>query len=205
MGHKSMLYVVLKRLLDVVVALATLTLLLPVFAVIAVAIVVTDGRPIFYFQNRVGCAGRKFRFIKFRTMRRDADALLKSLAAQNEAGGTIFKMKHDPRVTPVGRWLRRFSMDELPQLIHVLTGDMTLVGPRPPRTEEVAAYRVQDMARLAVPQGLTCIWQISGRSDLPFDRQVELDVEYIRNRSLWMDLKILALTVPAVLGGKGAY
>ena len=138
MGHKSMLYVVLKRLLDVVVALATLTLLLPVFAVIAVAIVVTDGRPIFYFQNRVGCAGRKFRFIKFRTMRRDADALLKSLAAQNEAGGTIFKMKHDPRVTPVGRWLRRFSMDELPQLIHVLTGDMTLVGPRPPRTEEVA-------------------------------------------------------------------
>jgi lipopolysaccharide/colanic/teichoic acid biosynthesis glycosyltransferase len=199
------MYTFSKRLLDIAISLTALLCLLPLFAVIALAILVTDGRPIFYAQTRVGRFGRRFRFYKFRTMVRNADALLKDLACKNEAGGVIFKMRSDPRITWVGRWLRRFSIDEMPQLLHVLSGEMTLVGPRPPKVEEVAEYRVNDMARLTVAQGLTCLWQVSGRSELPFDRQVELDVEYVRKRGIWMDLTILARTIPAVLGGRGAY
>ena len=199
------MYEIFKRLLDIVVSSVALLLLLPLFAFLAAAVYATDGGPVFYSQDRIGRSGRRFRFLKFRSMMQNADALLKELACKNEAGGIIFKMRHDPRITSVGRWMRRFSLDELPQLILVLTGDMTLVGPRPPKPEEVEQYRVQDLARLTVAQGLTCLWQISGRSELPFDKQVELDVKYIRERGCWTDLRILVLTIPAVLSGKGAY
>jgi lipopolysaccharide/colanic/teichoic acid biosynthesis glycosyltransferase len=142
---------------------------------------------------------------KFRTMRTDAEKLKEQLIKHNEAGGVIFKMKRDPRITRVGRILRKLSLDELPQVINVVRGEMSIVGPRPPVPSEVAEYTPADRRRLEARPGLTCLWQVSGRSDIPFERQVSLDVEYIETRSLWQDLVILARTVPAVLLGKGAY
>ena len=195
-----------KRLVDFAGAGVGLVLLLPVFLAIAVAVKRSGPGPVFFSQIRVGLDGRFFRFWKFRTMRQDAEALKASLAAKNEsADGVIFKMKDDPRITKVGRFLRRTSLDELPQLWNVFVGDMSLVGPRPPVPSEVALYTLEDRKRLHVKPGLTCLWQIEGRSDLPFRDQVRLDKEYIRSQSLWRDLLILLRTIPAVIGGKGAY
>jgi lipopolysaccharide/colanic/teichoic acid biosynthesis glycosyltransferase len=195
-----------KRALDVTVALTLLVALAPLFALVALLIKATDRGPVLFWQLRVGRWGREFRFPKFRSMVPNAERLLADLLAQNHhKNGVTFKLKRDPRVTWIGRILRRTSIDELPQLWCVLTGRMTLVGPRPAVPREVARYTLVERRRLAVTPGLTCIWQVSGRGNIPFDRQVEMDIEYIENWSLLLDLKILVRTVPAVLTGRGAY
>ena len=196
-----------KRLFDIVVSLSMLIMLSPLFLVVAAAIKFTDGGDVFFWQTRVGRWGREFRFPKFRSMVRNAEQLKDKLLAQNQHGGAgvTFKMKKDPRVTPIGRIIRRLSIDELPQVWNVLKGDMSIVGPRPPVPREVALYTLADRRRLDVTPGLTCIWQVSGRGDIPFPQQVALDVEYIESQSFWLDVKLLLATVPAVLLGKGAY
>ena len=196
----------LKRLIDIVASSLALLLLTPFILLIALAIKATSDGPVFFVQTRVGKYGRHFRFYKFRSMYVGAERQKHLLMSQNEsADGVIFKMKNDPRVTPVGRFLRKYSIDELPQLFNVLTGDMSLVGPRPPLPEEVAHYTISDRKRLDVKPGLTCFWQIEGRSAIPFKQQVALDEEYIRSWSLKQDLLILLKTIPAILSGKGAY
>jgi lipopolysaccharide/colanic/teichoic acid biosynthesis glycosyltransferase len=196
----------LKRAVDVVVAALALVALCPLFALVAAAIKLTDGGPVLFWQTRVGQRGRELRFPKFRSMGLDAEKKKDALLAANDHGGSVtFKMKRDPRVTPVGRIIRKLSIDEMPQLWLVLTGDMSLVGPRPPVPREVEKYTLADRRRLDVKPGLTCIWQVSGRGDIPFEKQVRLDVDYIESRSLWLDLKLLFQTVPAVVLGRGAY
>jgi lipopolysaccharide/colanic/teichoic acid biosynthesis glycosyltransferase len=194
-----------KRTLDIVASLLVLLVLIPLFALIAAAVWVEDGGPIFFAQTRVGRYGRHFKMFKIRSMCCNAEQRLKEVLARNQhAEGVTFKLKTDPRITRVGKWLRKFSLDELPQFYNVLTGDMSLVGPRPPVPREVAKYSLADRRRLAIKPGITCVWQISGRSEIDFSGQVKLDVAYIENQSFWSDLKILALTLPAVLSGKGA-
>jgi len=198
----------LKRALDIVVSLAMLIVLSPLFAVVALCIKLTDGGPVIFRQVRVGQWGREFPFPKFRSMCTNAEKLKDSLLAQSHHAGTsavTFKMKRDPRVTWIGRIIRKLSIDELPQLMCVLKGDMSLVGPRPPVPREVALYTLADRRRLDAVPGLTCIWQVSGRGDIPFPQQVQLDVDYIESQSFWLDIKLLLATVPAVLLGKGAY
>ena len=196
----------LKRIIDIAVSVLALAALSPVFLVLALAVKLTSPGPVIFAQTRVGRFGRHFTFYKFRSMYRDAEARKAALLAANESkDGVIFKMKDDPRITPVGRFIRKFSLDELPQLFNVLIGDMSLVGPRPPVPSEVREYTLEDRKRLNVIPGITCIWQVSGRSDIPFNEQVRLDKEYIGNRSFWRDIVILFKTVPAILSGKGAY
>jgi lipopolysaccharide/colanic/teichoic acid biosynthesis glycosyltransferase len=195
-----------KRSLDIVVSALMLAGLLPLFLLLAAAIKVHDRGPVLFWQNRVGRWGRVFRFPKFRSMVVDAEKVRNELISQNQHGdGVTFKMKRDPRITPIGRLIRKFSLDELPQLWCVLKGEMTLVGPRPPLPKEVARYSLADRRRLEVTPGLTCFWQVQGRADIPFEQQVKLDVEYIEQRSLTLDFRLLFATVPAVLTGRGAY
>lgn len=197
---------VLKRLIDSVVSIGMLLVLAPLFAVVALMIKFTDGGPVLFWQARVGKWGREFPFPKFRSMVTNAEKLKDDLLSQSQhADAKTFKMKNDPRITWIGRIIRKLSIDELPQLWCVLNGDMSLVGPRPPLPREVAIYSLSDRRRLDITPGLTCIWQVSGRGDIPFPQQVELDVKYIHSHSLTNDLKILLMTVPAVLFGKGAY
>jgi len=196
----------LKRLFDVLVSAAMFLLLAPLLLAVGLAIKATDGGPVLFWQVRVGRWGQEFRFPKFRSMVVDAERLQAQLAAQSHhADQRTFKMKRDPRVTWIGRIIRKTSIDELPQLWNVLKGEMSLVGPRPPVPSEVAQYTLADRRRLDVTPGLTGLWQVSGRGDVPFPRQVALDVQYVESRSLWLDLKILLATVPAVIFGKGAY
>lgn len=196
----------LKRLLDLVIALPLALLLTPGFALLAALIRLESPGSVFFAQTRIGRHGKPFKMFKFRSMYVDAEERKKELEAQNEsAGGVIFKMKRDPRITRVGRFIRKASIDELPQLWNVIRGDMSLVGPRPPVPAEVAEYTISDRRRLEVIPGITCIWQVSGRSDIPFDQQVELDSEYIESQSFWGDVKLLLKTIPAVLLGRGAY
>jgi lipopolysaccharide/colanic/teichoic acid biosynthesis glycosyltransferase len=173
--------------------------------VIAVAIRLDSPGPAFYRQMRVGRDGRRFPMLKFRSMRQDAEQLLEALRDSNEASGPLFKMRHDPRITRVGRFLRRLSLDELPQLINVLNGQMSLVGPRPPIPAEVEQYQDWEFARLRAVPGITGLWQVNGRSEVPFHDMVRLDLHYIRNWSLSMDIEILMRTIPAVLTNRGAY
>lgn len=195
-----------KRVFDFIAAFLGLALLSPVFAAIALAVKLTSRGPVFFVQTRVGRNGRHFRFYKFRSMHDGAEARKAALLLENEsADGVTFKMRDDPRVTPVGRFLRRTSLDELPQLLNVLLGDMSLVGPRPPVPSEVRQYTLEDRKRLNAIPGITGLWQVSGRSDVPFRQQVRLDQDYIRSHSLLRDLSILLRTVPAILSGKGAY
>ncbi len=194
-----------KRLLDVVLATAGVLIALPLFAIAAVAIKLDSPGPVFHRAARVGKGGRPFTFLKLRSMRADAQELRGLLLHRNITKGPTFKLHDDPRVTSVGRFLRKTSLDELPQLLHVLTGEMSLVGPRPPFPEEVEHYEPWMRRRLETRPGLTCLWQIRGRSDLPFDEWMRLDVEYVERCSLALDLKILVLTVPAVISGRGAY
>lgn len=196
----------IKRLFDVAVSCMMLFLLIPVFAITALCIVLESRGPVFYSQTRVGTDGRHFRFFKFRSMVVGAHNIKDELLKHNESeDGVLFKMKKDPRVTRVGRFIRKFSIDELPQLFNVLIGDMSLVGPRPATPDEVAQYTLEQRKRLHAVPGITCIWQVSGRSEIPFEKQVQLDIEYIRSTSLMSDLIILLKTIPAVLSGKGAY
>lgn len=195
-----------KRAMDVTLASIGLLVLSPLFAILALAIKLTDFGPVFYAQARVGKGGRTFKFYKFRSMVQGADKLQAQLVEQNHHDDhRTFKMPRDPRITFVGRFLRRFSLDELPQLWNILKGDMSVVGPRPPLPNEVALYTAFDRRRLEIRPGLTCSWQVSGRSNLPFSEQVQLDVDYIESRCLLLDVKLIALTVPAVFSGRGAY
>jgi exopolysaccharide biosynthesis polyprenyl glycosylphosphotransferase len=195
----------IKRATDLLLSAAGLALLSPLFAVIAVAIRLDSPGPAFYRQMRVGRDGRRFPMLKFRSMRQDAEQLLEALRDSNEASGPLFKMRHDPRITRVGRFLRRLSLDELPQLINVLNGQMSLVGPRPPIPAEVEQYQDWEFARLRAVPGITGLWQVNGRSEVPFHDMVRLDLHYIRNWSLSMDIEILMRTIPAVLTNRGAY
>jgi exopolysaccharide biosynthesis polyprenyl glycosylphosphotransferase len=196
---------VLKRLVDAMLASLGLIAALPMWLAVAVAIKLDSPGPAIFVQERVGRDGHRFRFYKFRSMYVDAQQRLADVKPQNEVEGPVFKMRNDPRVTRVGAFLRRTSLDELPQLINVLKGDMSLVGPRPPLPNEVAQYRPSDLVRLSVKPGLTCLWQINGRSNVGFDQWMEYDREYVRNMSLWLDLRILLRTVRAVLSMRGAF
>jgi lipopolysaccharide/colanic/teichoic acid biosynthesis glycosyltransferase len=202
-GNHSAEYQAVKRFLDIIGSLVLLIILSPILlTVLAILAVATRGKPLFC-QERVGHCGRRFRMYKFRTMRRDADKL--QHLVPNEKDGPIFKSRCDPRVTRLGRWLRKTSIDEMPQLVSVLLGDMSLVGPRPPVPKEVAQYKAWQRRRLAVKPGLTCLWQVSGRSDVGFEDWVRMDIWYLRNQSLLTDLKLLVRTPLKVLMCKGAY
>ena len=196
---------IIKRTMDIVGSGVGLLILSPLFAVTALLIKLEDGGPVFFASDRAGRLGAKFNMYKFRSMILNAEQLKEDLLEQNETGGVIFKMKRDPRITRVGRIIRKLSIDELPQLYNVLKGDMSLVGPRPHPTKEVELYTLTDRRRLDVTPGLTCFWQISGRSDVDFNTQVGLDVQYIESQSFWGDVKLLLKTIPAVISGRGAY
>ncbi|HUJ25938.1 MAG TPA: sugar transferase [Myxococcales bacterium] len=193
-----------KRLIDIAASAAALWLLLPLFAVVAASIRLTSRGPVFFKQERVGRYGRHFSLLKFRSMVLDAESLRETLAKSNELSGPVFKMKRDPRVTAVGRFIRKYSIDELPQLINVLRGDMSLVGPRPPLPAEVEKYEAWQRRRLSVRPGLTCIWQVSGRNQISFEEWMYLDMQYIDQWSLALDLSLIVRTLPIVLTGRGA-
>jgi len=199
-------YELFKRCLDRAGAGLGLLLLSPFFALLAILIRLESLGPVLFSQTRIGLGGCPFKCWKLRSMYIDAEQRKQDLLEHNEMdGGTTFKMKEDPRVTKVGRFIRKASIDELPQLWNVFVGDMSLVGPRPPLPREVALYTARERQRLFVIPGITCIWQVSGRSDIPFPKQVLLDIEYIQKRSLWLDIKLLLRTLPAVLLARGAY
>ncbi len=202
----SAFYVVAKRTIDIVGSLLGLLLMMPLLTVAAILTKLSDGGPIFYPHVRVGKWGREFKCFKFRTMVVNADNIKADIAHLNTHDDhRTFKVPDDPRVTQIGRFLRRTSVDEIPQLWNVLKGDMSLVGPRPPVPAEVQYYDLDDMQRLMVKPGLTCIWQVSGRSRHPFPKQLEMDLEYIERRSLWFDAKLIVRTLPAVFSADGAY
>jgi exopolysaccharide biosynthesis polyprenyl glycosylphosphotransferase len=196
---------VIKRTGDIISALLGLVVLAPVFATIALAIKLTSAGPVFFRQQRIGVQGTPFTMLKFRSMVVDAEHRLTELRAQSEGNGVLFKMKKDPRVTAVGGFLRRYSLDELPQIINVLRGDMSLIGPRPPLAEEVELYEDRVNRRLLIKPGITGLWQVSGRSDLSWEESVKLDLSYVENWSVTGDFVILLRTVRAVLKRDGAY
>lgn len=202
---KSNNYAFIKRLFDIVFTVLALCVLWPFLLITAAAIKLDSKGPVIYKQQRAARNGRPFKMYKFRSMYSDAEKKLEELTFLNEMDGPVFKMAQDPRVTRVGRFIRRYSIDELPQLINVLQGKMSIVGPRPPLLSEVAQYTPYQMQRLNVIPGLTCYWQISGRSDIRFEEWVALDLLYIRRQSLGVDMRIILGTVPAVLFSKGAY
>jgi len=205
MGTMDGWQVEIKRLMDILFSALALIMLSPVFFLTAIAIKLTSPGPIFFVQDRVGLNKRHFRMYKFRTMIPDAEQKQDELEDLNEASGPVFKIKKDPRITPIGRILRKLSIDELPQLINVLKGDMSLVGPRPLPIRDYNGFSEDwHRRRFSVRPGITCLWQVNGRSALPFDQWMKLDMEYIDNWSLWLDLKILIKTVPGVLIGSGA-
>jgi lipopolysaccharide/colanic/teichoic acid biosynthesis glycosyltransferase len=197
-------YQTVKRLFDVLVCLAAMPFVLPILAICALAIWITDPGPILFIQVRTGKGGRRFRMYKFRTMLKNAEALEQKYAHLNKLKWPDFKIADDPRVTRVGKFLRRTSLDELPQLFNVLKGDMSLVGPRPTifATDKYALWQLE---RLEVLPGITGLWQINGRSDIEFDDRLRLDIEYVQNQSAWLDLTILCRTLPAVWRQQGAY
>lgn len=194
-----------KRATDIVLSTILLALLLPLLVIVAVAIGASSRGAILFRQQRVGLNGKTFGMLKFRSMRRDAHDGRDELLHLNEASGPVFKIRRDPRITRVGRLIRRWSIDELPQLANVLAGQMSLVGPRPPLQEEYVSYGPRERQRLSVKPGLTCIWQVSGRSELDFETWVAMDLEYISSWSVGLDFKLLAKTIPAVVRGRGAY
>jgi lipopolysaccharide/colanic/teichoic acid biosynthesis glycosyltransferase len=193
-----------KRSMDIVGAILFLAIHSPLLLTAALAIKLTSRGPIFFRQERDGLGGRPFTMYKFRTMVTDAEKRKEQLMALNEQAGPVFKIKNDPRITPVGHFLRRTSIDEMPQFWNVLNGDMSMVGPRPPLHSEVLRYESWQRRRLDVTPGLTCIWQVTGRSNIRFIDWMRLDLRYIALRSLWCDLKLLLQTIPAIVTGKGA-
>jgi len=194
----------IKRLMDLAISATMLSLLSPLLIAVALAVKSTSNGPIFFGQERIGMNKRRFTLYKFRSMVANAEDLKEQLMDQNEVDGPVFKIKRDPRITNVGRFIRKTSIDELPQLWNVFRGDMTLVGPRPPLLKEVNQYEWLFRRRLSIKPGITCLWQVSGRNELSFEEWMELDKRYIDNWSIWLDLKILFMTIPVVLLGKGA-
>lgn len=198
------IYSFFKRLFDLLFSFLAILLLFPLLLAISAAIFLQDGHNPFFIQKRLTKNGREFKMYKFRSMYPGAERELESLKHRNEADGPVFKMANDPRVTGIGKFLRRTSLDELPQLFNILGGSMSLVGPRPPIPEEVERYTPYQLQRLCVKGGLTCYWQCSGRSNVCFDDWVDMDIQYIKDRSVLTDLKIMFRTVKAVIAGDGA-
>jgi len=194
-----------KRAVDLTLAASTIVLASPILAAIIIAVKIDSSGPVFYRQRRLGKDSVPFEMLKFRSMCQDAEHMLTVLRDRNEATGPLFKIRQDPRITRVGRFLRRFSLDELPQLFNVLRGEMSLVGPRPPLPDEVSKYEEWQLARLQALPGMTGLWQVSGRSEVPFNDMVRLDLHYVRNWSFGLDLEIMLRTIPAVLANHGAY
>lgn len=203
-SERKPIYDFFKRAFDIVASFAALLLLCWLFGIIAIAIKIEDGGPIIYSQTRVGKDGKFFRMYKFRSMYVGAEKMKSALLSQNEMDGPVFKMKNDPRITKVGDFIRRKSLDELPQLVNILKGDMSVVGPRPPLGYEVMEYDEYAMRRLTVKPGLTCYWQCSGRNQIGFDEWMKLDNKYIDERGFWRDIAIIFKTIPSVLERKGA-
>lgn len=198
-------YQAIKRMVDIVLSAAALVTLMPAFGIIALFIKLSSQGPVLFSQTRVGLGGRYFKMYKFRTMVQHAEKMKTALLEKNEhKSGPVFKIEKDPRITWIGGFLRKFSIDEFPQFWNVLVGDMTLVGPRPPLPEEVAQYRYWQTRRLAAKPGLTCIWQVSGRNQIGFEEWMRMDLRYIQFRSLRMDLGLILRTVKVVISGKGA-
>jgi exopolysaccharide biosynthesis polyprenyl glycosylphosphotransferase len=204
-AKESVIYTGIKRFLDITAAVLMLILFLPIIPVVAILIKLDSPGPVLFKQKRIGKDGKEFDFFKFRSMVSDAEEVIGTLRPLSTNNGPIFKLKNDPRITPVGRFLRRSSLDELPQLLNVLKGDMSIVGPRPNLPSEVSHYLSWQRRRLDVTPGITCFWQIAGRSHIGFQEWMRLDLEYIRKRSLLTDLKIMIKTIPAVIARKGAY
>ena len=200
------LYLFLKRVIDKVVSLLGIVFLLPIFLIVAIAIKLEDPKgKVFFSQLRCGKNNQLFPMYKFRSMVSNAEELLEELKLLNEMDGPAFKIKEDPRITKVGKFIRKTSIDELPQLFNVLKGNMSLVGPRPPIPSEVVEYNDYQMQRLLVKPGLTCIWQVSGRNNVGFEEWIDMDLHYIENRNIFMDLKLIFMTVGVLFGDENAY
>lgn len=197
-------YGFLKRTIDIIGSLAGLLLLSPVLIIVSILIKLESEGPIVFSQDRIGYKGQKFKMYKFRSMVVNAEDLKKQLAEQNEMSGPMFKMKNDPRVTKVGKFIRKTSIDELPQLINILKGEMSLVGPRPSLPKEVKEFEPWMMERLEVKPGLTCYWQVSGRNDIDFEDWMKLDIEYVRDRNFWLDIKLILKTFFVLFGDEHA-
>lgn len=203
--NENKVYLFLKRLIDIVGSGLGILILMPVFLIIGILIKLEDPKgSIFFSQKRNGLNGKEFNMYKFRSMVHNAEDLLESLMSKNEMDGPVFKIKDDPRITKIGKFIRKTSLDELPQLFNVLKGDMSLVGPRPPIPREVIQYNTYQFQRLSVKPGITCYWQISGRNNIDFDEWVELDLKYIKERNLFKDIYIILMTLPVLLGDKNA-
>ena len=198
-------YEAIKRLIDITCSFVGILVLSPLFIIIAIIIKFTSKGPVFFSQKRVGRNGKEFDMYKFRSMVVNAEELKEKLAAQNEMSGPMFKMKDDPRVTKVGKFIRKTSIDELPQLWNILKGDMSLVGPRPSLPKEVAQFEDWMHKRLDVKPGLTCYWQVSGRNNIDFEDWMKLDVKYVEERNLWIDIKLIFKTVGVLFGDKNAH
>ncbi|AOZ97186.1 Sugar transferase involved in LPS biosynthesis (colanic, teichoic acid) [Butyrivibrio hungatei DSM 14810] len=203
--HKPNIYKWIKRLFDIAASSVALILLSPVFLVTALAIFLEDGGPVFFTQQRAGKDMKSFKIYKFRSMYKNAESMFERMQAQNEQTGHAFKIKNDPRVTHVGRFIRRFSIDELPQLFNIIKGDMSVVGPRPILTSQMEECNAYEKQRTIVKPGLTCYWQVCGRAKIKWDRWVELDLQYIQDMSLSKDIELIFRTFPAIFGQDGAY
>ena len=198
------IYNLSKKIIDFSLSAVALVILSPLLLIVAILIKLESKGPVIFSQKRVGLNGKEFKMYKFRSMVVNAEELKEKLAKQNEMSGPMFKMKDDPRVTKIGKFIRKTSIDELPQLINILKGDMSLVGPRPPIPREVIQYNKYQYQRLLVKPGITCYWQISGRNNIDFDEWVELDLKYIKERNLFKDIYIILMTLPVLLGDKNA-
>lgn len=203
---ENLSYEILKRFIDIVCSIVGIILLSPIFIIVAVAIKIENPRgKVIFSQIRCGKDNKTFKMYKFRSMVEDAEKLLNNIQHLNEMDGPVFKIKEDPRITNVGRFIRKTSIDELPQLINILRGDMSIVGPRPPLVREVEKYNQYEMQRLIVKPGLTCYWQISGRNNINFEQWVEMDIKYIEERNLFIDIKLILKTFKVLFGDKHAY
>jgi exopolysaccharide biosynthesis polyprenyl glycosylphosphotransferase len=201
---EKVFYEFLKRIIDILLSVISLIALSPVFVIIAIAIKLDSSGPIVYSQTRVGKNGKHFKMFKFRSMIINAEEMITELKSMNEMDGPMFKIKKDPRITMVGRFIRRTSIDELPQLINILRGEMSIVGPRPSLPSEVKEFEPWMMERFVVKPGLTCFWQVSGRNNIPFHKWMELDIKYVKERNLWLDVKLVFKTIKVVIKGDDA-
>lgn len=201
---EKVFYEFLKRIIDILMSVLSLIVLSPVFIIIAIAIKLDSSGPIVYSQTRVGKNGKHFKMFKFRSMIINAEEMLTELKPMNEMDGPMFKIKEDPRITRIGRFIRRTSIDELPQLINILRGEMSIVGPRPSLPSEVKEFESWMMERFVVKPGLTCFWQVSGRNNIPFHKWMELDIKYVKERNLWLDVKLVFRTIKVVIKGDDA-